>query len=257
MPSEPSDPTPRGPARLAVRDVHLSFGETSVLRGINLDLASGSLAVIGPSGGGKSTLLRVLAGLIPPDEGQVIFDGRPVDFSEPAVRAHRRRIGFVFQSRGLFDHLTSVQNITLPLVHVHGMTEDAARERARGLLARFGLSEAEDRRPHQLSGGQQQRVAIARAVAIDPDWLMLDEPTSALDPEYTSEVLDMLRTLQADGMRLIVVTHVMGFARHSCDRVAFLDEGLIRAIGPAETFFSRPGDPSLASFLAKVLEWNV
>ncbi len=243
--------------RLELRDVTRSFGPRTVLRRVNLDVDTPSLAVIGPSGGGKSTLLRVLAGLLPPDSGTVSFDGVPVDHSGPALRRHRTRIGFVFQNRGLFEHLTGLGNIVLPLVHVHGVRPEAAEERARALLERFGLAEEADKHPRHMSGGQQQRVAIARAVAIEPTWLMLDEPTSALDPEYTADVLGMLRDLQAEGMRTILVTHEMGFARHACATVAFLADGVIREVGPAEAVFGGPADPELARFLSKVLQWNV
>lgn len=242
--------------RLEIRDLHRSFGTRPVLRGIDLDHDAGSLAIIGPSGGGKSTLLRVLAGLIAPDRGEVRFDGEPVDFREPVVRRHRKRIGFVFQSHGLFDHLTGLDNITLPLIHVHGLSRSDAEARGMELLAHFRLADQAGKVPSRMSGGQQQRIAIARAVATNPDWLLLDEPTSALDPEYTAEVLDMLSDLGRDGRHIILVTHHMGFARHACERVAFLADGRLLEVGPAEDVFSRPRDPELQRFLAKILEWD-
>lgn len=242
---------------LALRDVTRSFGPRAVLRGITLDLDADSLAVIGPSGGGKSTLLRVLAGLITPDAGEVAFDGHPVDYRPAAVREHLRRIGFVFQSNGLFQHLTGLENITLPLVHVHGVARPDAEARGLALLERFGLADEVHKHPSQMSGGQQQRVAIARAVASEPDWLLLDEPTSALDPEYTADVLDMLAGLRRDGMRMVIVTHHMGFARHACEQVAFLADGVLREVGPADEVFAAPQDPQVRGFLAKVLQWDV
>ena len=241
---------------LELRDIRLSFDGVPVLKGVDLDLDAPTLAIIGPSGGGKSTLLRVVAGLLAPDSGTVAFGGRPVDESPAGRRDHLKRIGFVFQSRGLFDHLTGMQNITLPLVHVHGVPRAEAEERASALLSRFGLASEADKRPFQMSGGQQQRVAIARAIATRPDWLLLDEPTSALDPEYTADVLDMLRELQRDGLRFILVTHHMGFARHACESVAFLADGVVREFGPSRDVFERPQDDVVRAFLDKILEWD-
>lgn len=216
-----------------------------------------ALAVIGPSGGGKSTLLRILGGLIAPTSGGVAIDGSKVSFDEKRLIQYRRQIGFVFQSKGLFNHLTARQNIILPLVNVHGYTKTSAEEAADNLLDRFGLAGAGHKFPHELSGGQQQRVAIARAVAVKPKLLLLDEPTSALDPELTGEVLDLLNELRNDGLNIILVTHEMGFAKKACDKLMFIVNGRLAECGDSEMLFTRPKTAELAGFLSKVLEWNV
>jgi len=216
-----------------------------------------ALAIIGPSGGGKSTLLRILGGLIAPSFGEVAFDGNKVCYDEKHLIQYRRKIGFVFQAKGLFNHLTARQNVILPLINVHGYTKISAGTAADNLLDRFGLSGDRHKFPHELSGGQQQRVAIARAVAVKPKLLLLDEPTSALDPELTSEVLDMLNELRNDGLNIILVTHEMGFAKKACDKLMFIVNGRLAEAGDSEKLFTRPGTVELAGFLSKVLEWNV
>lgn len=243
--------------RIEIRDLRRSFAGREVLRGVCFDDEVTTLAVIGPSGGGKSTLLRIVGGLAAPTSGEVRVDGRAVDYDERALPAYRARLGFVFQQGGLFQHLTARENVALPLRAVHGIGEREALRRADELLDRFGLGADADKRPVELSGGQQQRVAIARAVAPRPSLLLLDEPTSALDPEYTSEVLDILRDLRAEGARFIVVTHEMGFARHACDKVAFLSGGVIAEYGPSAELFGNPATPELRRFLGKLLEWSV
>ena len=168
-----------------------------------------------------------------------------------------RSLGFVFQQGGLFRHLSAFENITLPLCQVHGYTRQEAEKRAAELLERFGLSGDGHKKPSALSGGQQQRVAIARAVAAKPRLLLLDEPTSALDPEYTTEVLDVVNELKNEGMDFIIVTHEMGFARHACDKAAFLCEGSLMEYGDSASLFARPKTGQLERFLGKLLEWNV
>ena len=247
--------------RLQISGLRKSFGRQLVLDDVDYDTDVSALAIIGPSGGGKSTLLRLIAGLIPADAGTIRLGevSVPVDHRrtpEPSLRAYRRRNGFVFQANGLFTHLTGIENLVLPLVHVHGRSDADARDRASGLLARFSLSAEADKYPHQMSGGQQQRMAIARALATDPDWLFLDEPTSALDPEYTAEVLDMLAEVRADGMRTIIVTHHIGFARTACDHLAFLTSGRLVETGLSSEVLDAPQSPELQRFLAKVLEWG-
>ncbi len=216
-----------------------------------------TLAIIGPSGGGKSTLLRILGGLIPPTAGEVSFDGSKISFAEKHLIQYRRKIGFVFQAKGLFNHLTARQNVILPLVNVHGYTKTDAETAADALLGRFGLSADRHKFPHELSGGQQQRVAIARAVVVKPRLLLLDEPTSALDPELTGEVLDMLNELGNEGLNIILVTHEMGFAKKACDKLMFIVDGRLVEHGDSEKLFTRPGTAELAAFLSKVLEWNI
>ncbi len=216
-----------------------------------------ALAIIGPSGGGKSTLLRILGGLISPTTGEVSFDGSKVSFDEKHLIHYRRKIGFVFQAKGLFYHLTARQNVILPLVNVHGYTKTGAATTADNLLDRFGLSADRHKFPHELSGGQQQRVAIARAIAVKPKLLLLDEPTSALDPELTGEVLDMLNELRNDGLNIILVTHEMGFAKKACDKLMFIVNGKLAECGESKNLFTRPRTAELAAFLSKVLEWNI
>ena len=216
-----------------------------------------TLAIIGPSGGGKSTLLRIIGGLIPPTGGELYVDGEKVPWEESALPGYRRKLGFVFQQGGLFRHMTAVENITSPLTLVHGYSPSDALNRAMELLSRFGLADDANKKPAALSGGQQQRVAIARAIAAKPKLLLLDEPTSALDPEYTTEVLDIISELKEEGLDFIIVTHEMGFARHACDKVAFLCEGTLMEYGESKELFSHPKTEQLSRFLGKLLEWNV
>lgn len=212
-----------------------------------------TLALIGPSGGGKSTLLRILAGLEFPDAGTVEVNGTPVVFEESFLTAYRRRIGVVFQSYNLFPHLTARQNLLLPLRKVHRLPD--AEERAQRILERFQLAAHAEKKPAQLSGGQRQRVAIARALAPDPEFLLMDEPTSALDPEMTAEVLEVIADLRAAGQPLVLVTHEMGFARETADRVAFVAEGRVAECGPAAEFFDHPSTPEARRFLERILKY--
>jgi polar amino acid transport system ATP-binding protein len=243
--------------RLKLAELAKSFDGKRVLDGISADFGEPrALVLIGPSGGGKSTLLRVIAGLETPDSGSVILDGEAVDFSsEKALRAHRSRLGVVFQAFNLFPHLTALQNVTLPLEKVHGHSREAAREIAMATLERFHLGQHAHKTPAELSGGQKQRVAIARAVAVQPRVLLLDEPTSALDPEMTAEVLELIEELKADGRDFVLVTHAMGFARRVGDVVAFLAEGRILESGPAEPLFAEPQTAQCRGFLDRVLRY--
>ncbi|MCP4849235.1 MAG: amino acid ABC transporter ATP-binding protein, partial [Verrucomicrobiaceae bacterium] len=222
--------------RVSASGLHKRFEETKALDGIDFDIKEdvSVLALIGPSGGGKSTLLRVLGGLEVPDEGVVSVSGTEMDFSsEDSLLAHRRSNGFLFQSFNLFPHKRAIDNIVLPLEKVHGLSPGEANQRAIDALERFGLVEHSSKFPAQLSGGQQQRVAIARAIAHGPGLLFLDEPTSALDPEMTAEVLDLIVELKDGGQDIVLSTHEMGFARQVADEVAFLAEGRIAEIGHA------------------------
>jgi polar amino acid transport system ATP-binding protein len=214
-----------------------------------------SLVLIGPSGGGKTTLLRVLAGLETPDQGEVELDGARIEFSEPDLLRYRRTVGVVFQAFNLFPHLTALENVTLPLEKVHGRSQNEAKDIARQLLRRFQLEAHAEKKPAALSGGQRQRIAIARAVAIKPRVLLFDEPTSALDPEMTAEVLDMIRQLRDEGSDFVLVTHQMGFARVVAERVAFLAEGRVLEYGDTRKVFETPSTAACRKFLATVLKY--
>jgi polar amino acid transport system ATP-binding protein len=214
-----------------------------------------TLAFIGPSGGGKSTLLRILGGLEAPDAGTIELDGQTIDFRDESLRRHTRALGIVFQSFNLFPHLTALANITLPLEKVHGLAAAEARDTAQATLRRFRLEDHAHKKPAELSGGQKQRVAIARAIAIKPRLLLFDEPTSALDPEMTAEVLDVIEELKQEGRDFVLVTHEMGFARHVADRVAFLATGKIVEQAPAAELFAAPASPECRDFLRRVLKY--
>ena len=247
----------KGGLRIRLHNVCMAFDGVDVLRGVNFDENVSALAIIGPSGGGKSTLLRILGGLLAPTSGTMEVGGQPVQFTEAALLAYRKRLGFVFQDGGLFHHMTALENVALPLQVVHGVEEKQAAARAEELLGRLGLAADAGKRPAQLSGGQKQRVAIARALAAQPELLLLDEPTSALDPEFTTEVLDVISNLKKAGTRFVIVTHEMGFARHACDNVAFLYGGRLLEYGPSETVFAHPETPELQRFLGRLLEWSM
>ncbi len=213
----------------------------------------GTLVLVGPSGGGKSTLLRILAGLDVPTSGRVSFDGEPLPRDEAGLRRYRQTVGTVFQAYNLFPHLTAMENLLLPLIHVHGLTEAAARERVREPLERFRLAEHAQKRPAELSGGQKQRIAILRALVVQPRRLFLDEPTSALDPEMRAEVLEMIAELRAEGGQFVLVTHEMGFARRVADEIAFVADGRVPLVAKAADFFDRPEDPRVRAFLQVTL----
>jgi polar amino acid transport system ATP-binding protein len=228
---------------------------TTVLDG--LTLATGdiqALVLVGPSGGGKSTLLRILAGLDVPVAGRVAFDGVPLPTDEPGLLRYRRTVGTVFQAYNLFPHLTAMQNLLLPLVHVHGLSDAEARERVREPLARFDLAAHAHKRPAELSGGQKQRVAILRALVVQPQRLFLDEPTSALDPEMTGEVLEMIGELKAGGTQFVLVTHEMGFARRVADEIALIAAGGCPVLASPPDFFDRCRDAGVTTFLQRTLQ---
>jgi polar amino acid transport system ATP-binding protein len=242
--------------RLDLTDISKSYGDHVVLDGISLSIPEmRTVAIMGPSGGGKSTLLRIIAGLEIPDKGILSFDGNTVQFDEDYLLPYRRRIGVVFQSFNLFPHLTARENISLPLEKVHSYSPDDAAAYALQLLSRFQLAGHAYKTPAQLSGGQKQRVAIARAVAIKPRLLLFDEPTSALDPEMTVEVLDLISELRTEGRPLLIVTHEIGFARKAADQVIFIHEGRVLEHGNAADLFERPATPELQGFLEKVLRY--
>ena len=250
---------------LSMRGIHKSFGDLSVLRGIDLSLARGQvLAIIGSSGSGKSTLLRCINKLETIDRGSITIRGEKLCWTADgdtsatyASTADERRIlmstGMVFQQFNLFPHMTVIENLIEAPIHVKGQSRDEILPYARELLAKVGLADRENYYPSQLSGGQQQRVAIARALAMKPDIMLFDEPTSALDPELTGEVLRTMRALAAERMTMIVVTHEMAFAREAATKVIFMENGVIVEQGEPQTFFSAPKEERTREFLRNML----
>lgn len=250
---------------LSMRGIHKSFGDLSVLRGIDLSLARGEvLAIIGSSGSGKSTLLRCINKLETIDRGDITIRGEKLCWTKDgettatyASTADERHIlmstGMVFQQFNLFPHMTVIENLVEAPIHVKGQSRDEILPYARELLAKVGLSDRENYYPSQLSGGQQQRVAIARALAMKPDIMLFDEPTSALDPELTGEVLRTMRALAAERMTMIVVTHEMAFAREAATNVIFMENGVIVEQGEPQTFFSAPKEERTREFLRNML----
>ncbi|KUJ36860.1 amino acid ABC transporter ATP-binding protein [Streptomyces sp. NPDC093228] len=237
-----------------LRGVRKSYGTLEVLKGIDLRVARGEVVtVIGPSGGGKSTLLRCVNLLEPVTSGQVLLENE--DLTVPGVDLDkvRRRIGMVFQQFNLFPHLSAIDNLTLAPRKLLRMSRDQAYERATTMLDRVGLAGKADAYPRQLSGGQQQRIAIARALMMDPYVMLFDEVTSALDPELVSEVLDVMRDLARSGMTMLCVTHEMGFARELGDRLVFVDGGVIAEQGRPADVLDRPQNDRTRQFLRKVL----
>ena len=237
-----------------VKNLHKSFGNHEVLKGVNEHIEKGEkVVVIGPSGSGKSTFLRCLNLLEEPTGGEIIFEGQNITAKDTDINLVRRRMGMVFQQFNLFPHLTVRENIKLAPVKLKVMTDEEADKRALELLARVGLPDKADSYPAQLSGGQQQRIALARALAMNPDVMLFDEPTSALDPEMVGEVLEIMKELADDGMTMVVVTHEMGFAREVATRVLFMDGGNIVEQNEPKEFFANPQHPRLKDFLSKVL----
>jgi polar amino acid transport system ATP-binding protein len=232
------------------------YGSHRAVEGLTLSIPSARvLVLIGPSGGGKSTFLRLLGGLETPDSGTIEMLGSPLPTTPAGLLEHRRKNGFLFQQFNLFPHLTALRNLTLPLEEVHQLSSEEALKIARAALERFGLSEHANKLPAQLSGGQQQRVGIARAIAAKPQVLFLDEPTSALDPEMTAEVLELIQELAENGQNIVLSTHEMGFARVVADQVAFLAEGRVIESGPPDALFESPQSPICQKFLSRVMRY--
>lgn len=229
-------------------------GGVVALDGFTLAIRRGEVVVvIGPSGSGKSTFLRCLNGLEEIDSGSIVIDGIALDHHRKNRLLIRQEVGMVFQSFNLFPHLTVRENIDLAQIRVRKKSRADAAETTMALLAKVGITEKADRYPHELSGGQQQRVAIARALAMNPKVMLFDEATSALDPEMIGEVLDVMRTLAAEGMTMVVVTHEMGFAREAGDRIVFMENGRIVEEGETGRFFAAPREERTRVFLGQIL----
>lgn len=234
--------------------VNKYFGDLHVLRDINLTVARGEVVVvIGPSGGGKSTLCRTINRLETIDSGTITFDGKPLPAEGKALARLRSDVGMVFQSFNLFAHKTILENVTLGPIRVRKIPRQQAEQRAMELLERVGIAAQASKYPAQLSGGQQQRSAIARALAMDPKMILFDEPTSALDPEMVQEVLDVMIGLARDGMTMMVVTHEMGFARRAANRVVFMADGQIVEENTPDEFFTNAQTDRARDFLSKIL----
>ncbi|GEA99577.1 amino acid ABC transporter ATP-binding protein [Levilactobacillus brevis] len=241
-------------AKIQVNDLHKSFGQNEILKGLTLDVQEQEvLCLIGPSGSGKSTFLRCLNGLESVTSGTVMVNGQRVGDPHVNLNHIRENIGMVFQHFNLFPHLSVLQNVTLGPVQLNGVSRADADARAKKLLAQVGLADKAAAMPHALSGGQQQRVAIARALAMEPEIMLFDEPTSALDPEMVGDVLTVMQQLAESGMTMVVVTHEMGFAKNVADRVAFMDDGIIQELGTPTAVFEHPQNPRTKVFLNKIL----
>ena len=249
--------------KIKAQNIWKKFNKLEVLKGIDLEVNEGEVvAVIGPSGGGKSTLLRCLNKLETIDKGSVIIDGEALCketaggteyVSKDEVRRIACKMGMVFQQFNLFPHMTVLENLIEAPVNVQKRDKATVIKEAEALLAKVGLSDKRDEYPRKLSGGQQQRVAIARALAMNPEIMLFDEPTSALDPEMVGEVLDVMKDLAKTGMTMVIVTHEMGFAREVASRVLFMDQGQILESGTPDEVFNHPKNERTKNFLSKVL----
>lgn len=249
---------------VVAHEVHKSFGDLEVLKGVNLTVRKGEVIVIlGPSGSGKSTFLRCINHLEEMNAGWITVDGIQIGFEmkdgkltkapPKLIAAQRKHVGMVFQQFNLFPHMTALENCIEAPVKIHKVPRAEAETKARGILAQVGLSGREDSYPKQMSGGQQQRVAIARALMIEPTLLLFDEPTSALDPELVGEVLGTMRKLASEGNTMIVVTHEIGFAAQAADRVIFMDDGVIVEEGHPDDVLKNPKNERTRAFLARFL----
>ena len=237
---------------ISIKGLYKAFGDNLVLKGIDLEVADKEVVVIiGPSGSGKSTLLRSINYLDVPSKGKISIDGK--ELSAADINRVRAEVGMVFQRFNLFPHMTVMDNITLAPRKVRKASREEAEKDAHMLLEKVGLADKATAYPEQLSGGQQQRVAIARALAMKPRLMLFDEPTSALDPEMVKEVLDVMRSLAAEGMTMVIVTHEMGFAREVGDRLLFVDDGRIIEQGAPKEVFEHPKEERTKNFLSKVL----
>ena len=239
---------------IKVTNLHKSFGNVEVLKGVSQHIKKGEVvSVIGPSGGGKSTFLRCLNLLETPDFGEIIFDGADITNEKTNIDIHRQKMGMVFQHFNVFPHMTVLENITLAPVMLKKKTKAEAEAMADELLKKVGLYEKKNEYPTKLSGGQKQRLAIVRALAMEPEVMLFDEPTSALDPEMVGEVLSVIKDLVDSGITAVIVTHEMGFAKEVSDRVLFMDGGIIAEEGTPEEVFQNPKNKRTKEFLSKVL----
>ena len=245
---------------LEINDIHKSFGDLEILKGINISVEKGDvIAILGPSGSGKTTLLRCINFLETADSGTMTFDGETFDLSHVSkkdIMRLRKKTAFVFQNYNLFQNKTALQNVTEGLIVGRKMPKTQAIEIGHKMLKKVGMEDRCDHYPHQLSGGQQQRVAIARALATNPEIIYFDEPTSALDPELIGEVLSVMKQLAVEGMTMLVVTHEMGFARNVSNKVVFMEGGSIVESGSSEDFFLHPKEDRTREFLRTVSERN-
>ncbi|WP_332506770.1 amino acid ABC transporter ATP-binding protein [Peptostreptococcus sp.] len=241
-------------ALLEIKDLHKSFGNLDVIKGVDLEIDKGDiLVIVGPSGSGKSTVLRCMNLLENPTSGDIIFEGESIVNNKKAIDKVREKIGMVFQNFNLFPNKTIIDNIILAPMKVKGKSKEEATKKAEELLNRVGLIDKKNAYPTQLSGGQQQRIAIARALAMEPDVMLFDEPTSALDPEMVNEVLDVIKELANEGMTMAIVTHEMGFAKEVADRVVFIDEGIIVEDGTPDEVFNHSKSDRAKDFFNKIL----
>lgn len=238
-----------------IKNLHKTYGDLEVLKGVDLEVERGEvLVIIGPSGTGKSTLLRCINLLSSPDEGQVWVDGDEVTAPHTDINKIRTKVGMVFQGFNLFSHMTALENVMIGPLKVKGMHKDEAHELALFELEQVGLSDKAASYPGQLSGGQKQRVAIARALAMSPKVMLFDEPTSALDPELIGEVLEVMKKLAREHMTMLVVTHEMGFAKEVSNRILFMEAGHIVEEGAPQQLFYNPKEQRTKEFLGKITE---
>ena len=240
---------------LRVEDIHKRYGKNEILKGVSFEIDRGETKVIiGPSGTGKSTLLRCINQLTIPDSGKIWLENEEVTHTKKNINQFRQKIGMVFQDFNLFDHLTALKNIEIGLIKVKRLNKEEARQKAMKELRQVGLEEQANLYPAQLSGGQKQRVSIARVLAMDPKVMLFDEPTSALDPELIGEVLEVIKKLAIQGNTMVLVTHEMGFARSLADEIIFMEEGLILESGSPSRLFSNPKYERTKQFLNKISE---
>ena len=239
---------------LKIQDLHKSFGDHEVLKGINIEIKKGEVVVIiGASGSGKSTFLRTLNLLEVPSSGKIIFEGSELCAQKSDVNKHRQKMGMVFQHFNLFEHLSVLENLCIAPIKLLKKSKEQAKKEAMELLNQVGLADKISAYPSSLSGGQKQRIAIVRALAMSPDVMLFDEPTSALDPEMVGEVLNVMKNLARSGMTMVVVTHEMGFAREVANRVLFFDKGIVAEDASPNEIFSNPKNSRLKEFLSRIL----